>query len=191
MEEAIEKLTAKINFLDHHFEHELETVEDGIKTMNKKIESRETKSENRLDNLELVVKKEVEGSISDRLASLEHVMKGNLDRKLNNLESKYDQKITTIESTSKKTSGGGFQILFFLALILLGCSFVGLYFFYKQHVKVRFFLITSFISTYPITKTNHSYNPLTHSLSTNSFQNCLEIYLSGNQFILNARIFSE
>jgi len=136
MEEAIEKLTTKLNFLDHHFEHELETVEDGIKTMNKKIEARELKTENRIDNLEAIVKKEVDGSISDRLASVEHVIKGNLDRKLNKLESTFDQKFTTIETSTKNGSGGGHNFLFVLVFLLLGCSFGGLYFMYKQYMKV-------------------------------------------------------
>ena len=138
MEEAIEKLTAKLNFLDHHFEHKLETVEDGIKTMNKKIEARELKAENRIDNLEAIVKKEVDGSIGDRLASVEHVIKGNLDRKLNKLESSLDQKITTIETTSKNGSNSSHKFLFVLVFILIGCSFGGLYFFYKQYMKVRY-----------------------------------------------------
>ena len=52
IENAINDIYGKIDFADHHVEHELASVNDHILNMLGKIEKREDKSESRIDNIE-------------------------------------------------------------------------------------------------------------------------------------------
>lgn len=54
MESAINDLMGKAEFLDHHVEHALASIDDHIANMIGKIEKREDKSESRIEDLESV-----------------------------------------------------------------------------------------------------------------------------------------
>jgi hypothetical protein len=52
LENAINDILAKLEFFDHHTEHEFASVNDHILNMLGKIEKREDKSEMRIDTIE-------------------------------------------------------------------------------------------------------------------------------------------
>lgn len=54
MEAALNDLLGKAEFLDHHVEHALASIDDHIANMIGKIEKREDKSESRIGDLESV-----------------------------------------------------------------------------------------------------------------------------------------
>lgn len=54
MESALNDLLGKAEFLDHHVEHALASIDDHIANMIGKIEKREDKSESRIGDLETV-----------------------------------------------------------------------------------------------------------------------------------------
>lgn len=54
MENAINSLMEKGEFLDHHVEHALASIDDHIANMIGKLEKREDKSESRIGDLESV-----------------------------------------------------------------------------------------------------------------------------------------
>ncbi len=53
----VNKLIATLETQDHHVEHEMAAVKDHINNLLAKINSREDKSEMRIENLEALVKK--------------------------------------------------------------------------------------------------------------------------------------
>ena len=55
--ELITKLKSRVETLDHHFEHQLSSVEDHIKNLLGKLNEREDKSEKRIKELEEIVKR--------------------------------------------------------------------------------------------------------------------------------------
>ena len=57
MSDVVNKLIATLETQDHHVEHELAAVKDHINNLLGKINSREDKSEMRIENLESLVKK--------------------------------------------------------------------------------------------------------------------------------------
>ena len=55
--ESVNKLLGSMEVQDHHVEHQLAAVQDHIKNLIGKIQSREDVSESRIENLEALVKK--------------------------------------------------------------------------------------------------------------------------------------
>lgn len=141
--------------LEHHVEHQFASVSDNIKNLIGKLEKREDKSESRLENLEALIKqvsqnrdilvlasfhilKEVDGTLDKRLTSLEMQMKGSVERKMNNIESSLDRKMSTMEekaSTIVTTNAGSWKLPFLFLLVIITAAGIGLYFFYKSLLK--------------------------------------------------------
>uniref|UniRef100_A0A7S0XEJ2 L-type lectin-like domain-containing protein n=1 Tax=Chromulina nebulosa TaxID=96789 RepID=A0A7S0XEJ2_9STRA len=102
LEETMNDVLSKFNVLDHHIEHEFVAANDHIDNMIAKLNSKEESAETRIEDLETLVKKQVDGSITDRLDKLETQMKGNLDKKINTLETTIDRKLTNKINAKEK-----------------------------------------------------------------------------------------
>ena len=96
------KLHRKHEELNLHSEHEFATVSEKVANLVGKLEKREDGAEKRIENLESVVKIEVEGTLAGRLDHLEKQMKGNVESKINALNKQLDTKIARIEELVKK-----------------------------------------------------------------------------------------
>lgn len=156
----INKIIDAHETLDHHVEHQFASVYDHIKNLIGKLEKREDKSETRLENLENIIKKvndnyfieyvvftellrqEVEGSLESRLSALELQMKGQVDRKMINIESALDRKMNKFETKASelaKSGGeGGWKLPFFILVAVLVAVGIGLYVFYQKMRKMHF-----------------------------------------------------
>lgn len=138
--EVINKLIDAHETLDHHVEHQLASVVDHIKNLISKLEKREDNSESRLTNLEAIIKKEVEGSLETRLSALEMQMKGSVERKMSNIESALDRKMTRIESKASEivqTGSAAWRLPFFILLVVFLASAGGIYYFYRRLQKMH------------------------------------------------------
>ena len=92
-----------MNEVNLHVEHEFASVREKIGNLIGKLEKREDNSEKRIENLEAVVKTEVEGTLAGRLDHLEKQMKGNVESKINGLNKQLDAKISRMEELLKKS----------------------------------------------------------------------------------------
>jgi hypothetical protein len=140
VEEIINSLVDGHDTLDHQVEHQMASVTDHIKNLIGKIEKREDKSENRIENLENLIKQEVEGSLEKRLSALELQMKGNVERKMFNIETALDRKMNTLEVKTAeltKTDAGGWQLPFFILTMVVVAAAIGLYLFYLKMKKMH------------------------------------------------------
>lgn len=143
LDQVINRIIDAHETLDHHVEHQFASVYDHIKSLIGKVEKREDKSETRLENLENLVKKTVEGSLETRLSALELQMKGQVDRKMINIESALDRKMDKFESKASelaKAGGGGesgWKVPFFILVAVLVAVGVGLYMFYQKLRKMH------------------------------------------------------
>jgi mannose-binding lectin 2 len=140
LEEVLNKLITRHETLDHVVEHQVAAITDHIKNLIGKLEKREDKSEARLENLEALIKQEVEGSLERRLSALEMQMKGSVERKMSNIESALDRKMTRMESQASEmanTSSESWKLPFFLLLIVIVAAAVGLYLFYLKMKKMH------------------------------------------------------
>eukprot|EP01034_Spumella_vulgaris_P031490 gene31490-38894_t len=97
VEASVNDLLKKFETLDHHIEHEFASVADNIKNLIGKLEKREDKSESRIENLEGLIKQSVDSTLDKRLTTLELQMKGNVERKMSNIESSLDRKMSSLE----------------------------------------------------------------------------------------------
>jgi len=149
LEEMMNTVLQRLSTLDHHLEHEFASVEDHIKVMGGKLEARENKAENRIDNLEEAVKKQVEGTLAERLNVIERQLKGTVDRKItsvaDNLERKIDVKVeksarvggnaaAAAAAAANTNSAGDWRIPFAILLLIFG---IGAIMFYRFYEKIR------------------------------------------------------
>lgn len=145
IETALNDLFVTVENQDHLIEHEFAAVRDHIKSLIGKLEQKEKESEDRIDLLEELVKKEVEGSLSARMRTLEIQMKSQVERKMSNVESAMDRKMTRVEQKSDKfleqtsASGAGWKWPFFILVVLMACGGIGMFMFY-QNLKKKHFL---------------------------------------------------
>lgn len=133
-------MISKHETLDHHVEHELASVYDHIKSLIGKLEKREDKSESRLEQLESLIKSQVEGSLERRLSSLEQQMRGSVEKKMSNIESALDRKMTRLETQASElatSTSTGWQLPFVLLLIVVLAAALGLYLFYLKMKKMH------------------------------------------------------
>eukprot|EP01039_Chlorochromonas_danica_P003611 gene3612-3954_t len=141
LEEVINKIINKHETLDHHVEHQVAAIMDHIKNLIKKLEQREDKSEQRIENLEGLIQKQVEGSLESRLSSLELQMKGGIEKKMSNIESALDRKMNRIETQASELvqtgSSDGWKLPFLFLLLVIVVAAVGLYMFYLKMKKMH------------------------------------------------------
>eukprot|EP00604_Paraphysomonas_vestita_P003199 CAMPEP_0174821850 /NCGR_PEP_ID=MMETSP1107-20130205/10468_1 /TAXON_ID=36770 /ORGANISM="Paraphysomonas vestita, Strain GFlagA" /LENGTH=232 /DNA_ID=CAMNT_0016039345 /DNA_START=478 /DNA_END=1173 /DNA_ORIENTATION=- len=105
MEAALNDLLGKAEFLDHHVEHALASIDDHIANMIGKIEKREDKSESRIGDLESIIKKEIDGTLERRLDRLENQLNGNVNRKVKGMETELNKQIEAQLEVTKSTAG--------------------------------------------------------------------------------------
>ena len=135
--EVINSIIDDHETLDHHVEHQFASVMDHIKSLISKIEKREDKSEARIEKL---IKQEVEGSLEKRLSALELQMKGNVERKMSNIETALDRKMTNLESKATeltKNDSGSWKLPFLLLVMVMIAGCIGLYMFYLKMKKMH------------------------------------------------------
>eukprot|EP00601_Ochromonadales_sp_CCMP2298_P032910 CAMPEP_0173357114 /NCGR_PEP_ID=MMETSP1144-20121109/18690_1 /TAXON_ID=483371 /ORGANISM="non described non described, Strain CCMP2298" /LENGTH=395 /DNA_ID=CAMNT_0014305997 /DNA_START=66 /DNA_END=1254 /DNA_ORIENTATION=- len=138
--DEVNKALEQLQTLDHHLEHELAAVQDHIKNLLGKMAAREDRAEDRIADLEGMVKKEVDGSLESRLTALESQMHGNVERKMSNIEDSLDRKMTRLESQAEglgRQNAGSWKIPFLILALLLVLGGVGLYLFYEKMRKMH------------------------------------------------------
>lgn len=81
-----------------------------------------------------VIKKEVDGTLQERLNRLELQLNGNMNRKVKGMENQLGNKIKTLESTAGQDTGS-WKIPFLIIVALLVAAAVGMFIFYKQLLK--------------------------------------------------------
>mmetsp|Transcript_44888 Transcript_44888/g.122979 ORF Transcript_44888/g.122979 Transcript_44888/m.122979 type:complete len:207 (-) Transcript_44888:860-1480(-) len=69
IEDTMSKILDKLEYLEHHTEHELMAVEDHIKVSTSKLQAQEAISEGRIDELETKVVSNINGGIEKRRKS--------------------------------------------------------------------------------------------------------------------------
>lgn len=133
LENAINDILVKLDFFDHHTEHEFASVNDHILNMLGKIEKREDKSETRIDTIEENIRNNVEGALKMRITAVENQIKATVDNKLRNMNTDIASKM---ESTLKEASNssGGWKLPFLILVVFIAAAGVGLYLYY-QHLK--------------------------------------------------------
>ena len=82
IQDKINFIMNRLEFLDHHMEHEFASIDDNIDNLVGKLEKRESTSETRLESLEDIVKREIEGSLNERLENIEKELKITVERKV-------------------------------------------------------------------------------------------------------------
>ena len=119
LENAVNALISKLEYFDHHIEHELASITDDIDNMIHKLQKREGDTEAKVENLEEIVKKEVEGTLDKRMAKMEENLKGNMNKKITKLETTMDQKITTVGQFVFINSFNNFIIIIIIIIIII------------------------------------------------------------------------
>ena len=85
LEEAINALISKQTYMDHHFEHELVSVEDHLKNLQGKLGQRNSFDERLSEIEDRVQSNEMQNFVTDNLKRLELDLQQSIDRKIQNL----------------------------------------------------------------------------------------------------------
>jgi hypothetical protein len=83
---------------------------------------------------------EVAGSLDARLTALEQQMKGNVEKKMLNIESSLDRKMNRLQNQAAelgKEQAGSWKIPFLILVVLMIAAAIGLYFFYERMRKMH------------------------------------------------------
>eukprot|EP00634_Sargassococcus_sp_CCMP2135_P012626 CAMPEP_0198661142 /NCGR_PEP_ID=MMETSP1467-20131203/40167_1 /TAXON_ID=1462469 /ORGANISM="unid. sp., Strain CCMP2135" /LENGTH=430 /DNA_ID=CAMNT_0044397569 /DNA_START=148 /DNA_END=1440 /DNA_ORIENTATION=- len=134
IEQQINTLLAKFDYLEHHVEHELVAVDDHVRTTVEKLAKQETAAEKRIDVLESQVLSQVENSLADRIANLESAMRDAVQKRMKNVEQNTVNTITATVSDKLKAVGSGWGKPF---LFLAVFQFVAFGFIYRQYLKFK------------------------------------------------------
>eukprot|EP00633_Aureoumbra_lagunensis_P001855 CAMPEP_0197295658 /NCGR_PEP_ID=MMETSP0890-20130614/36160_1 /TAXON_ID=44058 ORGANISM="Aureoumbra lagunensis, Strain CCMP1510" /NCGR_SAMPLE_ID=MMETSP0890 /ASSEMBLY_ACC=CAM_ASM_000533 /LENGTH=268 /DNA_ID=CAMNT_0042771763 /DNA_START=453 /DNA_END=1256 /DNA_ORIENTATION=- len=86
IEQMINNLLSKFDYLEHHVEHELVSVDDHVRVTLDKLSKQEQNSEKRIEQLEKQVLQNVESSLSDRIANLEAAMREAVQKRIKTAE---------------------------------------------------------------------------------------------------------
>lgn len=131
LEDAVDRVLAKLSYIEHHTEHELASVEDHMKVTVSKLQSQEAISEGRLDELEKKVLNSVQGSIGEQVdRSVDHIVANQMGKVENLLKDK-------IQNTVSKTVSNmsGWKWPFFFLLLIMGGGFFGMQQWYKKELR--------------------------------------------------------
>jgi mannose-binding lectin 2 len=132
LEDTVATLLDKLEFLEHHLEHELAAVDDHTKVTVEKLKARESTSEGRLDDLEKKIKESLGKDVTSKILS----MSASIDQKV-------AEKIATVEaqvgaSIKGAVSGvGGWKLPFFVLFAMMAASVFGLYQWYQKLKKTH------------------------------------------------------
>ncbi len=80
------------------------------------------------------------GSLDSRLTALELQMKGAVEKKMLNIETSLDRKMSRLQSQAEdlgKESAGSWKLPFLILVVLMLGAAVGLYFFYEKMRKMH------------------------------------------------------
>ena len=80
------------------------------------------------------------GSLDSRLTALELQMKGTVEKKMLNIETSLDRKMSRLQSQAEdlgKESAGSWKLPFLILVVLMLGAAVGLYFFYEKMRKMH------------------------------------------------------
>jgi len=144
IEDSVMLLVERFDKIDLHVEHELASVADKLSNLLHKLEKREEEAEKRIDSLEAVIKRDVEGTLQSRLGTIEAQLKGTVDRSMSNRETVLDKKLEVLEKSVKAAkdmsaksaaSAGSWRwpVFFLFVFFILAC--VGAYMFYRYMKK--------------------------------------------------------
>lgn len=128
VEETINTILEKMDFLDHHLEHELVTLEEHVATLHSHVDRIDSAHSESAKGNE---KSESGGrSLAERVEALEHGNATAIRSQLLALEETLDKKIKAI-------SGSGWKFPFIMLLLVMIGAAVGLYFFYLRLKKMH------------------------------------------------------
>ena len=137
IEQQINSLLSKFDFLEHHLEHELVAVDDHVRTTVEKLGKQESAAEKRIDVLESQVLSNVESSLTDRIANLEGAMRDAVQKRMKSVEQSTVNTITATVSDKLKAmpSGGGWTKPFLFLVVVDVIAFALVYKWYQKFKK--------------------------------------------------------
>jgi mannose-binding lectin 2 len=132
LEDMVATLLDKLEFLEHHVEHELAAVDDHTKVTVEKLKARESTSEGRLDELE----KKIKDSLGKDVTGKIHSMSASIDQQLAERVAKVEARMGA--SIKGAVSGaGGWKIPFFILFAMMAAAGFSLYQWYQKLKKTH------------------------------------------------------
>ena len=125
---------AKFEHVGHHLEHEMEAVEDHMRNTVGKLQAQEKQADNRIDELERLVVKNVESSMKKRISALESDMERHIENHAGDVERTLNAKISESVDVAAGMGGSGGDSRSFLLLIFDG---IAVYALWQWYFKIR------------------------------------------------------
>jgi hypothetical protein len=137
LENKVSELLEKLDFLQHHLEHELAAVEDHNKVTIGKLQSQEAISEGRIAELEQKLSENIGADVHSRLGQMSSNMNEEVVRRIAAVETVMHGKINDSVEAVKAVSGGGWKLPFLFLLCCMGAGAFALYKWYRQLKKTH------------------------------------------------------
>ena len=136
LEDKVSELIEKMEYLQHHMEHELAAVEDHNKVTISKLQAQEAISEGRIDELERNIKHSVSADVHGRISDMTNTMDSQLVSRITTVETMLKEKIeSSMDGAIAGASGWKFPFMV-LSVIMCACA-AGLYKWYQRLKKTH------------------------------------------------------
>lgn len=134
IETTLDSLLAKIDYLEHHLEHELVAVDDHVRTTVDKLAKQEQAAEGRIELLEQKVTSSVEDSLTQRISSLEGAMRDAVHKRVKAVEQNTLDRVQETVGEQLKGKGSGWTLGF---LFLVAVDIVAAIAVYRWYIKFK------------------------------------------------------
>jgi mannose-binding lectin 2 len=135
LENKVSELLEKLDFLQHHVEHELAAVEDHNKITIGKLQSQEAISEGRIEELEKKLSDSIGSDLHGRIGQMSNNMNEEVVRRIAAVETVMHGKISESIEAVQAVSGGSWKLPFFILFLLMCGGGFGLYKWYDKQLR--------------------------------------------------------
>lgn len=123
IEGQLDRLLRKLDFLEHHFEHEMAAADDHVQSTVGKLREAENDAAERIGMLEKKIVATVSDSMTGRLDALERSVTGRIKRAVTtNSLVKLDRNLTSSIQQKVSSMGAGWRRPFFFIMLVQGAA---------------------------------------------------------------------
>lgn len=141
---AMKDLLDRINTVEHEEEHNSLAINDELKSLLSKLEKKSNGNDEKVEELENKIKdlaeKHLNGAVADRLEGVQNAVNGNIDRKILNVDNKFQKAMKKKHEDLTKehqTRMGTWKLPFLLLVVVVIGALIAMYMFYIKIKKTH------------------------------------------------------
>lgn len=138
LEDVVSEMKEKLDYLHHHFEHELAAVEDHMKVTVGKLDAKEDVAEARIAAIEAKLRDSISSDVHGRISVLTDIFDDQVKTKIADAEAGFKSKFEDLTSMAASAGGGGgWKLPFLLLFAMMAAAGAALYRWYQKLKKTH------------------------------------------------------